>query len=160
MSEDRVPFILVIDDEPALRLGLVVAIKRHGYGAIAAEDGSVGLQKARELLPDLIISDVMMPPPDGFELKRILGGDPKLASVPLIFLTARSGTHDRISGIKDGADDYISKPFDTEELLARIDALLRRVHTEREHGREQAMETARQDMEKLRGEVLQNFHHE
>ena len=160
MSEDRVPFILVIDDEPALRLGLVVAIKRHGYDATAAEDGSVGLQKARELLPDLIISDVMMPPPDGFELKRILGGDPKLASVPFIFLTARSGTHDRISGIKDGADDYISKPFNTEELLARIDALLRRVHTEREHGREQMMETARQDMEKLRGEILQNFHHE
>ena len=141
-------------------MGLVIAIKRHGYGAIAAEDGSVGLQKARELLPDLIISDVMMPPPDGFELKRILGGDPKLASVPFIFLTARSGTHDRISGIKDGADDYISKPFNTDELLARIDALLRRVHTERERGREQAMETARQDMEKLRGEVLQNFHHE
>ena len=160
MDEDRVPFILVIDDEPALRLGLVVAIKRHGYGAIAAEDGSVGLQKARELLPDLIISDVMMPPPDGFELKRILGSDPKLASVPFIFLTARSGTHDRISGIKDGADDYISKPFDTEELLARIDALLRRINTERERGRDQAMETARQDMEKLRSEVLQNFHHE
>jgi len=61
MDEDHIPFILVIDDEPALRLGLVVAIKRHGYRAEAAEDGSSGLQKARELLPDLIISDVMMP---------------------------------------------------------------------------------------------------
>jgi signal transduction histidine kinase len=160
MNESQPPFILVIDDEPALRLGLVVAIKRHGYRAVAAEDGASGLQKARELLPDLIISDVMMPPPDGFELKRILGGDPKLASVPFIFLTARSGTNDRISGIQDGADDYISKPFDTEELLARIDALLRRVRTEQARGREQMMEIARQDMERLRSEILQNFHHE
>ena len=160
MNEGQAPFILVIDDEPALRLGLVVAIKRHGYRASAAEDGSSGLQKARELQPDLIISDVMMPPPDGFELKRILGGDPKLASVPFIFLTARSGKNDRISGIQDGADDYISKPFDTEELLARIDALLRRVHTEQARGREQMMEIARQDMDKLRSEILQNFHHE
>jgi signal transduction histidine kinase len=160
MNEERVPSILVIDDEPALRLGLVVAIKRHGYSAVAAEDGSSGLQKARELLPDLIISDVMMPPPDGFELKRILGSDPKLASVPFIFLTARSGTNDRISGIQDGADDYISKPFDTEELLARIDALLRRVNTEQKRGREQMMEIARQDMDRLRSEILQNYHHE
>lgn len=160
MNEVQAPLILVIDDEPAIRLGLVVAIKRHGYRAIAAEDGSIGLQKARELLPDLIISDVMMPPPDGFELKRILGGDPQLASVPFIFLTARSGTNDRISGIQDGADDYISKPFDTEELLARIDALLRRVHTEQARGRQQMMETARQDMDRLRSEILQNFHHE
>jgi len=160
MNEGQAPFILVIDDEPALRLGLVVAIKRHGYRASAAEDGSSGLQKARELQPDLIISDVMMPPPDGFELKRILSSDPKLASVPFIFLTARSGKNDRISGIQDGADDYISKPFDTEELLARIDALLRRVHTEQARGREQMMEIARQDMDKLRSEILQNFHHE
>jgi signal transduction histidine kinase len=89
-----------------------------------------------------------------------LGGDPKLASVPFIFLTARSGTNDRISGIQDGADDYISKPFDTEELLARIDALLRRVHTEQARGREQMKEIARQDMDRLRSEILQNFHHE
>ncbi len=160
MNEEKVPFILVIDDEPAIRLGLVVAIKRHGYRALAAEDGSAGLQKARELLPDLIISDVMMPPPDGFELKRILGSDPKLASIPFIFLTARSGTNDRISGIQDGADDYISKPFDTEELLARIDALLRRVRTEQERGRKQMMAIARQDMDRLRSEILQNYHHE
>ncbi len=160
MNEDQVPCILVIDDEAAIRLGLVVAIKRHGYRAVAAEDGATGLQKARELQPDLIISDVMMPPPDGFELKRILGADPKLASIPFIFLTARSGTHDRISGIQDGADDYVSKPFDTEELLARIDALLRRVLTEQERGRQQMMDIARQDMDRLRSEILQNFHHE
>lgn len=160
MDKEGTPAILVIDDEPAIRLGLVVSIKRHGYRVIEAVDGSDGLQKAREHHPDLIVSDVMMPPPDGFELKRLLSTDLKLASIPFIFLTARSGTNDRIAGIRDGADDYISKPFVMEELLARIDALLRRVRTEREHGREQMMETARQDMDKLRNEILQNFHHE
>ncbi len=160
MNEDQSPVILVVDDEPAIRMGLAVAIKRHGYSVIAAEDGHDGLQKAKRHLPDLIVSDVMMPPPDGFELKRLLGGDPKLESVPFIFLTARAGAHDRINGIRDGADDYITKPFAMEELLVRIDALLRRVYAEQERGREQMKAIARQDMERLRGEILQNFHHE
>jgi signal transduction histidine kinase len=152
--------ILVIDDEPAIRLGLVVSIKRHGYRVIEAVDGSDGLQKARDHHPDLIVSDVMMPPPDGFELKRLLSLESNLASIPFIFLTARAGSNDRIAGIRDGADDYISKPFVMDELLARVDGLLRRVRTEQEKGREQMKEIARQDMEKLRTEILQNFHHE
>jgi len=160
MDKEKPAVILVIDDEPAIRLGLIVSIKRHGYQVVEAVDGQDGLKKARDYHPDLIVSDVMMPPPDGFELKRLLSADPNLASVPFIFLTARSGANDRIAGIRDGADDYISKPFVMDELLARIDALLRRVHTERERGREQMAETARQDMDKLRSEILQNFHHE
>jgi len=110
MDSEPSSVILVIDDEPAILLGLVVSIKRHGYHVIEAVDGRDGLQKAREHHPDLIVSDVMMPPPDGFELKRLLSSDLKLASIPFIFLTARSGTHDRIAGIRDGADDYIAKP--------------------------------------------------
>ena len=160
MAEELTPKILVIDDEPSIRLGLTVAIRRHGYQVMAAEDGKDGLQKAKEYSPDLIISDVMMPPPDGFELKRLLDTDPRSAGIPFIFLTARSGASDRITGIRDGADDYISKPFVMEELLARMDALLRRVRTAQERGREQMVETARNDMEKLRSEILQNFHHE
>lgn len=160
MDEQQPPVILVIDDEPAIRLGLVVAIKRHGYRVIEAVDGRDGLQKAREFLPDVIISDVMMPPPDGFEMKRLLNADPRSASIPFIFLTARSDKNDRIAGIKDGADDYISKPFGMDELLARLDALLRRVSTERERVRTQMTESAQRDMEKLRSEILQNFHHE
>lgn len=160
MDEGKVPLILVIDDEPAIRLGIVVAIKRHGFRVIEAVDGSDGLQKAKQHLPDLIISDVMMPPPDGFELKRLLDADPATTSIPFIFLTARSGKEDRLAGIRDGADDYIAKPFGVEELLARLDALLRRVQTERKRGRDQMAEIARQDMEKLRAEILQNFHHE
>jgi signal transduction histidine kinase len=160
MDEGKVPVILVIDDEPAIRLGLVVAIRRHGYQVIEAVDGRDGLQKARDFLPDVIISDVMMPPPNGFEMKRLLNEDVKSASIPFIFLTALSDRSDRIIGIQDGADDYISKPFGMDELLARLDALLRRVQTERKHGRDQMAEVARQDMDKLRTEILQNFHHE
>lgn len=154
------PTILVIDDEPALRLGLAAKIKRHGYEVVTACDGTDGLQKARDLLPDLIVSDVMMPPPNGFELRRLMSLNPRLASIPFIFLTARTGVDDRVNGIRDGADDYITKPFDTEELLARMEALLRRVKLEQARGRDEIRESARQDMEKLKQEILQNFHHE
>ena len=160
MDDGKAPVILVIDDEPAIRLGLVVAIRRHGFQVIEAVDGRDGLQKARQHLPDVIVSDVMMPPPDGFELKRLLNEDPATTSIPFIFLTARSGKDDRLAGIRDGADDYIAKPFGMEELLARLDGLLRRVQTERKRGRDQMAEIARQDMEKLRAEILQNFQHE
>ncbi len=160
MRDEKAPLILVVDDEPAIRLGIVVAIRRHALQVIEAIDGNDGLQKAREFLPDVIISDVMMPPPDGFELKRLLNSDPLTRSIPFIFLTARSGREDRLAGIRDGADDYIAKPFGMEELLARLDALLRRVDTERKRGRDEMAEIARQDMDKLRNEILQNFHHE
>src|SRR5258706_605697 len=83
-----------------------------------------------------------------------------LAKINIMFVTARAGVEDRISGIRDGADDYISKPFVMEELLARIDGLLRRVRASEDRGREQMKEIARQDMERLQKEILQNFHHE
>src|SRR5262245_2323553 len=119
--------ILVIDDEPSILMGLAATIRRHGYTVVTATNGNEGLQKAREVLPDLILSDVMMPPPDGFEMRRIMNEDSKLAGTPFIFLTARSGVEDRVSGIRGGADDYIVKPFVGEELMARIEAVLRRV---------------------------------
>ncbi len=152
--------ILIIDDEPALRLGLAAKIKHQGYNVVTAIDGSDGMQKAKEVLPDLILSDVMMPPPNGFELRRLMSEDPRLASIPFIFLTARSGVDDRVTSIRDGADDYITKPFVTEELLARIEAVLRRVKTAQAHGREEMREIARHEMDQLKQEILQNFHHE
>ena len=152
--------ILIIDDEPALRLGLAAKIKRQGYEVFTACDGQDGLQKARECLPDLILSDVMMPPPNGFELRRLMEQDPQLASIPFIFLTARTGVDDRVNGIRDGADDYITKPFVTEELLARMEAVLRRVRVAQERGRDEMRKSAQQDMENLKQEILQNFHHE
>jgi two-component system sensor histidine kinase/response regulator len=157
---DKNSTILIIDDEPALLLGLSAKIKRQGYHVVTASNGSEGMQKAKEVLPDLILSDVMMPPPNGFELRRLMGQDPHLAAIPFIFLTARSGVEDRVSGIRDGADDYITKPFVTEELFARIEAVLRRVNVARERGREEMRASAQQDMEQLKREILQNFQHE
>jgi len=157
--EDK-PTILIVDDEPALLLGLSATIRRHGYNVITAVDGNDGLRKAREAMPDLILSDVMMPPPNGFELRRLMSLDSDLVSIPFIFLTARSNVEDRVSGIREGADDYITKPFVTEELLARIEAVFRRVKTEQARGREQMKAIAQQDLDKLRNEILQNFHHE
>lgn len=157
---DKTATILIIDDEPALRLGLAAKIKRQGYQVVTASDGMEGMQKAKEVVPDLILSDVMMPPPNGFELRRLMGQDPRLASIPFIFLTARNGVEDRVNGIRDGADDYITKPFVTEELFARIEAVLRRVQVSQERGREEVRKGAQRDMEKLKSEILQNFHHE
>lgn len=157
---DKNSTILIIDDEPALLLGLAAKIKRQGYQVVTASNGSEGMQKAKEVLPDLILSDVMMPPPNGFELRRLMGQDPHLASIPFIFLTARSGVEDRVNGIRDGADDYITKPFVTDELFARIEAVLRRVNVARERGREEMRASAQQDMEQLKREILQNFQHE
>lgn len=152
--------ILVIDDDPSILLGLSATIRRHGYLVVTATNGTEGLEKAREVLPDLILSDVMMPPPDGFEMRRRMSADPALASIPFIFLTARSGVEDRVSGIRDGADDYIVKPFVTEELMARIEAVFRRVRQEQERVREEMRRIAAQDMDNLRNEILQNYHHE
>ncbi|MGZ9235598.1 MAG: hybrid sensor histidine kinase/response regulator [Anaerolineales bacterium] len=152
--------ILIIDDEPALLLGLAAKIRRQGYQVVTASDGSEGMRKAKEVAPDLILSDVMMPPPNGFELRKLMGQDPSLASIPFIFLTARTGVEDRVNGIRDGADDYITKPFVTEELFARMEAVLRRVKAAQERGREEVRESAKQDMENLKREILQNFHHE
>jgi signal transduction histidine kinase len=101
-----------------------------------------------------------MPPPNGFEMRRMMREDPQLAAIPFIFLTARTGVDDRIMGIRDGADDYMTKPYVPAELLVRIEAVLRRVHTEQERGREEMKEIAERNMEKLKQEILQNFHHE
>jgi len=126
--------ILVVDDEPSIRMGLAATIRRYGYEVITAVNGDDGFIKARQSLPDLIVSDVMMPDLNGFEMKKQMGEDPVLASIPFIFLTARTATQDRVAGMREGADDYVTKPFVTEELVARIEAVLRRVKTEQERG--------------------------
>jgi len=152
--------ILIIDDDEALRIGLAATLQRKGFTIESAGNGQAGLEKARLTRPDLIICDVMMPPPDGFELRRLLSQEPALAAIPFIFLTARSGIEDRLSGIANGADDYITKPFDPKELVARVEAVFRRVELEQAHGRAQMKTIADQEMEKFKHEVLQNIHHE
>jgi two-component system, sensor histidine kinase and response regulator len=152
--------ILVIDDEPNLLVGVAALLKRQGYVVIIAGNGADGLELARNTKPDLILSDIMMPPPNGFEVKRLLGMEPDLSTIPFIFLSAKVSAEDRILGIREGADDYITKPFHPEELLARIKTVFRRVETEQTRGREEMKVLAAQEMEKLRREIMQNIHHE
>jgi signal transduction histidine kinase len=150
------PTILLIDDESHLLVGLSAALMRAGYHTISAASGREGLRLAQSTGPDLILCDIMMPPPDGMELRRLLSLDPKTAAIPFIFLTARDGLTERISGLEAGADDYITKPFDRRELIARVQSALRRNERARQAGRAEL----EAEMERLRHEISQNFDHE
>jgi len=124
--------LLVVDDEPVVRELLAATLRFAGYEVTSAATGTQALENARTTPPDLVLLDVMLPDMDGFEVIRRLrelprplaGGRP--GQVPVLFLTARDATQDKINGLRLGGDDYVTKPFDLEELLARIEAVLRR----------------------------------
>jgi diguanylate cyclase (GGDEF)-like protein len=118
--------LLVVDDDPFIARLLEIELKAAGYDVRVASDGLQALDVARERCPDLVLADVMMPNMDGFELTRRLRQDPRTAGVSIIMLTARGLSADKLEGFAIGADDYIVKPFDTPELLARIRGVLRR----------------------------------
>jgi two-component system, OmpR family, response regulator len=120
--------ILVVEDNDRLRKSLVDFLRDEGFAADGAEDGEEGLYRAREWDYDAIVLDVMIPAPDGFEVLRRLRAEGKTA--PVIMLTARGGLDDRLHGLDSGADDYLTKPFELAELVARIRSLARRArHT-------------------------------
>lgn len=116
--------ILVVDDEKGITSALSVILKKNNYLVDVANNGEDGLAFALSGLYDLIILDVMMPIMDGYQTLKAIRG--KNLSTPVLMLSAKSETSDKIVGLNMGADDYLSKPFDTDELLARIKALLRR----------------------------------
>jgi diguanylate cyclase (GGDEF)-like protein len=118
--------LLVVDDDPFIARLLEIELRAAGYDVRMASDGNAALDVARERAPDLVLADVMMPNMDGFELTRRLRQDPRTATVSVIMLTARGLSADKLEGFAIGADDYIVKPFDTPELLARIRGVLRR----------------------------------
>lgn len=118
--------ILIVEDEADLADLLVYNLGRAGHETVVARDGRSGLAKVRELQPDLIVLDVMLPHLSGLEVAREIRTDPRIALTPIIMLTARTAEADQIGGLAAGADDYIAKPFSIKVLLARIDALLRR----------------------------------
>jgi diguanylate cyclase (GGDEF)-like protein len=118
--------LLVVDDDPFIARLLEIELRAAGYDVRVAADGTQALDAARERCPDLVLADVMMPNMDGFELTRRLRQDPRTATVSVIMLTARGLSADKLEGFAIGADDYIVKPFDTPELLARIRGVLRR----------------------------------
>ena len=116
--------VLIVEDDTRIANWVKVYFERAGFSAEVAHDGATGLNLARELEPDLIILDLMLPRLDGVELCRILRRE---SDVPIIMLTAREAHAERIIGLDSGADDYIVKPFDPEEVIARAHAVLRRV---------------------------------
>jgi PleD family two-component response regulator len=118
--------LLVVDDDPFIARLLEIELKAAGYDVRVASDGVQAMESAQERSPDLVLADVMMPNMDGFELTRRLRQDPRTAGVSIIMLTARGLSADKLEGFAIGADDYIVKPFDTPELLARIRGVLRR----------------------------------
>src|SRR3990172_1020927 len=115
--------VLVADDDEHIVDLVAMYLRRSGYRVEAARDGSEALRKVRELKPDLLVLDIMMPGEDGLQVCRSLA---RPGSVPIIFLTARTSDIDKIAGLRLGADDYVTKPFNPQELVARVDAVLRR----------------------------------
>ena len=116
--------VLVVDDEPNIADVVAMALRYQGFEVATAGDGRDALKEVEAFRPDLIVLDVMLPDFEGFEVARRLG-DRRIA-VPIIFLTARDATEDKVRGLTIGGDDYVTKPFSLEELVARIRTVLRR----------------------------------
>jgi two-component system OmpR family response regulator len=123
---DRIPEarLLVVDDEPNIRELLSASLRYAGFDVATAADGQEALRAARASRPDLLVLDVMMPGVDGFDVVRRMRGEG--LQFPVLFLTARDSTDDKITGLTLGGDDYVTKPFSLEEVVARIRAILRR----------------------------------
>ncbi|TAG85529.1 MAG: DNA-binding response regulator [Oscillatoriales cyanobacterium] len=120
------PRILVIDDDAAIAELVAINLEMAGYEVTHAEDGIKGQALAIQLLPDLIVLDLMLPRVDGFTVCQRLRRDDRTSDIPVLMLTALSQTQDKVEGFNSGADDYLTKPFELEEMLARVRALLRR----------------------------------
>jgi len=119
--------ILVVDDEADIRTFLRVTLELSDYEVLEAVDGVDAIEQALAEKPDLIVMDVMMPKLDGIDACRRMRADARTSDIPVIIVTAKTMAGDKVEGLEAGADDYISKPFDPDELLARVQATLRRV---------------------------------
>ena len=115
--------VLVVEDDRNIAELLQMYLEKEGYAVTIANDGGQGLSKFRSIKPDLVLLDVMMPVMDGWSVCKAIRAE---AQTPIIMLTAKGETDDKVTGLKSGADDYITKPFEMKEVLARIEAVLRR----------------------------------
>lgn len=123
------PTILLIEDEQSIADVVIYNLRKEGYNVQWERDGRGGLARAQTLLPDLVVLDLMLPGIDGLQICRVLKGDPRTRTIPIMMLTARSTETDEIVGFNMGADDYVTKPFRVQPLIHRVKALLRRVET-------------------------------
>lgn len=112
--------VLVVEDEPHILKLVSFILTSNGYEVIEAYIGAEGVEKARKELPDLVVLDVMMPNMDGFEVAKTLTSDPKTKHIPILMLSSKAQFEDKMKGIDSGAMDYITKPFDKEELLQKV----------------------------------------
>ena len=117
--------ILVVDDDKEVVRLMQAYLERAGYDVVVAYEGESAVQILRSEKPDLLLLDLMLPDRDGFDITRLLRNDPSLADIPIIMLTARVDVTDRIVGLEMGADDYVTKPYDPREVVARVRARLR-----------------------------------
>ena len=126
------PKILVVDDEPDAVELVEFNLKANGYDVVTATDGEEALEKARAIIPDLIVLDLMLPEVDGTEVCKILRRDQRTQAIPIIMLTAKAAEIDRVLGLELGADDYVTKPFSPRELILRVKKLLRNLSSTEE----------------------------
>ena len=126
MNSPRVQRILVVDDERELVRAVRAYLEQAGYQVLTAYDGETALHVIRREQPDLVVLDLMLPDRDGWDLTRVVRADPHLAMLPILMLSARIEDADKIVGLELGADDYMTKPFNPREVVARVRALLRR----------------------------------
>lgn len=115
--------ILVVDDSPTERFFLSDLLTKNGYTVLTAESGEEALTKSREAVPDLILMDIVMPGTNGFQTTREINRDPAIAHIPVIICTSKTLETDRIWGLRQGARDYVTKPINTKDLLAKIAAI-------------------------------------
>ncbi len=141
-SDGSAPKVLVVDDESTLADLLSMTLRYEGWEVAVAADGSSAVRAAREFRPDAVVLDVMLPDFDGLEVLRRMRAE--TPDVPVLFLTARDAVEDRVAGLTAGGDDYVTKPFSLEELVARLRGLLRR----------SGMAAARQDAALVVGDLV------
>src|ERR671915_1438496 len=119
--------LLVVDDEPNLLVAVAACLRAEGFDVVTARGGAEALVRVAETVPDLVVSDIRMPGMDGYQLARQLRSSPRTALTPVVFLTAKDETGDRVEGFRSGVDAYLTKPFEPDELVAVIRSILSRV---------------------------------
>ncbi len=129
--------ILVIEDDPSALRFIEYTLEQEGYQVLTATDGLAGIRKAQNEEPDLIVLDIMLPGIDGFEICHRLRAEPQTAQLPILMLSAKAQEIDRATGLKVGADDYLTKPADPSEIISRVRTLLAQTkHTSPVEGKE------------------------